>query len=126
MEGRPSHHAGAGPDDMELSPTLSLIKKAVPTLMGRKVAVLVTDGSDDALLATLKKAVEKEGAQLAIIAPKIGGVTTTEGVKLPADQALGRALGAVRCRGGAAVGSGAALLARKPGRSTGCAMPSAI
>jgi catalase len=76
------------PIDMELSPTLSMIKKAEPILKGRKVAALVTDGVDDAVLDALRKAVEKEGAQLAIIAPKIGGVTTAKGKKLPADQAL--------------------------------------
>jgi catalase len=76
------------PTDLDVSPTLSLIKKAQPTLMGRKVAALVTDGTDDAVLAELKRAVEKEGALLAIVAPKIGGVTTKKGVKLPADQAL--------------------------------------
>ena len=76
------------PIDMELSPTLSLIKKAEPTLKGRKVAALVTDGVDDAVLDALRKAVEKEGAVLAIVAPKIGGVTTAKGKKLPADQAL--------------------------------------
>jgi catalase len=76
------------PIDMELSPTLSLIKKAEPILRGRKVAALVTDGVDDAVLASLRKAVEKEGAALAIIAPKIGGVTSAKGKKLPADQAL--------------------------------------
>jgi catalase len=73
---------------MDLSPTLSLIKKAEPILAGRKVAALVTDGVDDAVLDALRKAVEKEGALLAIIAPKIGGVTTAKGKKLPADQAL--------------------------------------
>jgi catalase len=67
---------------------LSLIKKAKPTLMGRKVAALVTDGVDDELLRSLRSAVEKEGAVLAVIAPKIGGVTTARGKKLPADQAL--------------------------------------
>jgi catalase len=104
------------PIDMELSPTLSLIKKAVPTLTGRKVAVLVTDGTDDALLAALKKAVEKEGALLAIIAPKIGGVTTAKGVKLPADQALSGAP-SVLFDAVAALPSeaGAALLAQEAG-----------
>jgi catalase len=101
---------------MELSPTLSLIKKAVPTLTGRKVAVLVTDGTDDALLAALKKAVEKEGAALAIIAPKIGGVTTAKGVRLAADQALSGAP-SVLFDAVAALPSeaGAALLAQEAG-----------
>ena len=76
------------PIDMELSPTLSMIKKAEPTLNGRKVAALVTDGTDDAMLDALRKAVEKEGAVLAIVAPKIGGVTTAKGKTIPADQAL--------------------------------------
>jgi catalase len=76
------------PIDMDPSPMLSLVKKAEPTLMGRKVAALVTDGTDDAILDKLRKAVEKEGALLAIVAPKIGGVTTAKGKKLPADQAL--------------------------------------
>jgi len=76
------------PIDMALSPTLSMIKKAEPTLKGRKVAALVTDGVDDATLDALRKAVEKEGAVLAIVAPKIGGVTTAKGKKMPADHAL--------------------------------------
>ncbi len=76
------------PIDMDLSPTLSLIKKAEPTLVGRKVAALVTDGTDEAVLNRLRTAVEKEGALLAIVAPKIGGVTTAKGKKLPADMAL--------------------------------------
>src|ERR1044072_1442585 len=55
------------PIDMDLSPTLSMIKKAEPILKGRKVAALVTDGTDDATLDALRKAVEKEGAVLAKI-----------------------------------------------------------
>jgi catalase len=76
------------PIDMDASPMLSLIEKAKPTIKGRKVAALVTDGVDDKVLEALRKAIEKEGALLAIIAPKIGGVTTAKGKKLPADQAL--------------------------------------
>ena len=76
------------PIDLDPSPSLSLVKKAEPTLKGRKVAALVTDGVDDGLLASLRSAIEKEGARLAIVAPKISGVTTGSGKKLPADQAL--------------------------------------
>ena len=73
---------------MEPSPSLSLIEKAKPTLMGRKVAALVTTASTTRVLDSLRKAVEKQDAALAIVAPKIGGVTTAKGKKLPADQAL--------------------------------------
>ena len=76
------------PIDMALSPSLSLIKKAAHILKGRKLAVLVTDGVEDLVLAALRTAVEKEGAALSIIAPKIGGVTSAKGKKIPADQAL--------------------------------------
>jgi catalase len=79
------------PIDMELSPSLSLIKKAQPTLMGRKVAALVTDGVDDSLITSLRTAVEKQGAMLVIVAPKIGGATTAKGKKLRADHALSSA-----------------------------------
>ena len=76
------------PIDMELSPTLSLIKKAKPILTGRKVAALVTDGVEDSVLDALRKAVEKEGAVLAIVAPKIGGVTLSDRKKVPAQQKI--------------------------------------
>src|SRR6201986_892004 len=55
------------PQDMPPSPALSLISKAAPTLQGRKVGCLVTDGTDDALLKGLRKAVEAAGAVLEII-----------------------------------------------------------
>ena len=69
------------PIDMELSPSLSLIKKAKPTLDGRKIAALVTDGVDDNLVTSLRTAVEEEGAMLVIVAPKVGGVTDRKGQK---------------------------------------------
>jgi catalase len=76
---------------MKLSPSLSLIKKAKPTLDGRKIAVLVTDGVDDLLVKRLRDSVEEEGATLAIVAPKAGGVTTAKGKKLLADHPLSSA-----------------------------------
>ncbi len=57
---RRPRHGGAGrarssrrapPIDMKPSPALSLIKKAPKTLEGRKVGVLVTDGTDPAFVA---------------------------------------------------------------------------
>ena len=76
------------PIDLEESPTLSLIKKGKPTLRGRKVGVLLTDGADDGTLDALRSAVEKEGATLAIVAPKAGGVKTAKGKRVAADHAL--------------------------------------
>ena len=59
-------------DDLKRSPALSLVAKAPKTIKGRTLAVLVTDSSDAKAVATLQRAVKKEGAQLKLIAPKIG------------------------------------------------------
>jgi catalase len=76
------------PVDLEPSPALSLVGKAKPTLKGRKVGALVTDGADGDRLEALRDALEGEGAELAIVAPKIGGVRLKSGKDLPADMAL--------------------------------------
>jgi catalase len=73
------------PQDMKPSPALSILAKAQPTLKGRKVGCLVTDGTDDDLLNGLRKAVEGAGATFEVIAPKIGGVITAAGKQVPAD-----------------------------------------
>ena len=76
------------PVDLEPSPALSLVGKAKPTLKGRKLGVLVTNGVDRHTLDALRAAVESEGAQLVIVAPKIGGVAPKAGKHLEADMAL--------------------------------------
>ena len=89
MEGQAEQITPARPPiDMKPSPALSLVKKARPTLEGRKVGVLVTDGTDGAFVDALKSAVEKAGARLQVVAPKIGGVTLANGKSLPADHQL--------------------------------------
>lgn len=77
--------------DLAPSPSLSILKKALPTLEGRKVGVLLTDGFDAALLDRLRKAVEKEKAKLVTIAPKVGGATSAKGELLEVDFALSAA-----------------------------------
>ena len=76
------------PVDLDPSPALSLIGKAKPTLKGRKIGALVTDGADGDRVEALRDALEKEGAELAIVAPKIGGVQPKSGKHLAADMAL--------------------------------------
>ncbi len=78
----------AAPVDLKPSPTLSLLKKAKPTLQGRKIAVLVTEGFDAELLKSLRGAAKREKAKLEVIAPKIGGVKDSTGQLAPADHAL--------------------------------------
>jgi len=74
--------------DMKPSPALSLVAKAQKTLEGRKVGVLVTDGSDGALVQALKAALKKAGAELQVVAPKVGGVALKGKGTLAADHQL--------------------------------------
>ena len=95
------------PIDMDLSPTLSLIKKAEPTLTGRKVAALVTDGVDDAVLDALRKAVEKEGAAARDRRAEDRRRHHREGQEAAGrSSAFGRAVGVVRRGRAAAFGRG--------------------
>jgi catalase len=74
--------------DMELAPSLRLIGKYPPTLKGRAVGVLVTDGIDRKLVQSVTSAAEQAGATVKIIASKVGGVALKDGKKLPADGQL--------------------------------------
>lgn len=77
--------------DLEPSKALSQYAKAPKSIEGRKLAVLVTDGADDKLLASIKKAAKAEGAMVVVVAPKVGGFKTAGGEKMPADFALAAA-----------------------------------
>jgi catalase len=83
MEGqRAEIKAYQAPVDLDPSPALSLVGKAKPVLKGRKIGALVTDGADGDRLQALRDALEREGAELAIVAPKIGGVRLKSGKHL--------------------------------------------
>jgi catalase len=73
---------------MKPSPALSIIRKAPKTLEGRKVGVLVSDGTDPAFVTALRTAVEKAGARLQVVAPKIGGAHGKGGTIIEADHQL--------------------------------------
>lgn len=74
--------------DMKPSAGLRLIDKYEPTLNGRVVGMLVTDGADSALIKATKSAIEEQGATVKIIAPKIGGVSLSGKGKLDVDGQL--------------------------------------
>jgi catalase len=76
------------PIDMAPSPALSIVRKAEPTLAGRKVGVLVDEGTDEALVERLRAAVEKERGRVEVVAPKIAGVSGAGGKRIAADHAL--------------------------------------
>ena len=67
------------PIDMAPSPALSMLAKARPTLSGRKIGLLMSDGAPQRTLDQLCKVVQKEGATVELIAPKIGGIKSDNG-----------------------------------------------
>lgn len=75
-------------EDLPPSPSLSILQNGPQTFAGRKVGAVVTDGVDAALLASLKKALVKEGALLELIAPEVGGIEDSNGVIHPAQQRI--------------------------------------
>ncbi|MEO6022678.1 MAG: DJ-1/PfpI family protein, partial [Burkholderiales bacterium] len=62
--------------------------KAKDTLAGRAIGILIADGSDAALIATLKQAVVAAGASVKLVAPKVGKVKLSDGSALGADGQL--------------------------------------
>ncbi len=88
MELPPKSKAAVEPKDMPVSPGLRIVGKYPPTLKGRSIAILVTDGADGKIVKAVKKLAEAEGAAVKIVAPKIGGVTLKDGSLLKADGQL--------------------------------------
>ncbi|WP_106850460.1 catalase [Blastococcus sp. Marseille-P5729] len=72
--------------DLPQSDALSILKSAKDTIQGRKVGALINDGTDAALLTSLTDAVEKAGAMVELVGPKVGGVKLSTGDKQPLDQ----------------------------------------
>ncbi len=84
----PAPPAAMPVQDLPLSPALRLIDRMKPTLEGRCIGILVADGSDGGTVAQLRKALDKAGATVKIVAPKVGGATLHDGTLLPADGQL--------------------------------------
>ena len=92
MEGQADKITPAmAPRDLPPSPALSLVEKAVPTLKGRKLGILLGDGFDQAILQSIKSGAKKENATLAVVTPKVGGATDSAGKLMPGDHALSAA-----------------------------------
>ncbi|AHE55945.1 catalase [Sphingomonas sanxanigenens] len=83
----PQPAQAARPTIMDLPPSaaLSIVGNGPESFEGRKLGILLTDGSDAALLAALAGAVEKEGGVYELIAPKVGAVTLSDGSAMAAN-----------------------------------------
>ncbi|RCW86429.1 catalase [Phyllobacterium bourgognense] len=80
--------AAREPVDMESSPALSIHANMMDTLQGRKVGILIADGSDAAALKTLQEAIKDAGGQSFVVAPKIGGAKLSDGKQMKAEGQL--------------------------------------
>jgi len=74
--------------DLPASDALSILKKAIPGLKTKVIGCLVGDGSDPKAVLALRKAVAAAGANLKIVAPKIGGASASDGTIIEADYQL--------------------------------------
>lgn len=74
--------------DLDPSPALSIVENGPKRFEGRKLGILVTDGSDATLVQALAAAVEREKGVVEYVAPKVGGVTLSDGTTLPAQQMI--------------------------------------
>jgi catalase len=74
--------------DLKAAPTLSILGKAKKTLEGRKIGVLIADGTDSALVKQLTAAVKQAKANIELVAPKVGGAAGSDGKMIEADLQL--------------------------------------
>jgi catalase len=85
---KPADAAVATRQDIEPSPALGIVGKGPNRFEGRKLGILVTDGTNATILNALKRALAKEGASFEIIAPKVGGAKASDGSWIAADQMI--------------------------------------
>jgi len=70
--------------DLPPSDKLSIVKNGPDSFKGRKLGIVLSDGADAAIFKALLKAVDGEGAVYEVIAPKISGVTLSDGTTVAA------------------------------------------
>ena len=71
--------------NLAAAPSLSILARGAPTLTGRLVGVLVTDGASSSVVGGVITAANAVDASVKIVAPKLGGVTLDDGSKLVGD-----------------------------------------
>jgi catalase len=85
---KPADAAMPTRQDLDPSPALSIVEKGPQRFEGRKLGILVADGTDANLLKALKTAIEKAGATVEIIAPQVTGANASDGSWIDADQMI--------------------------------------
>jgi catalase len=85
---KPADAAMPTRQDLEPSPALSIVEKGPRRFEGRKLGILVTDGTDSGILKDLQTAITKAGATFEMIASKVGGAEASDGSWIEADQMI--------------------------------------
>jgi catalase len=85
---KPADAAVPTRQDIDPSPALSIVGNGPERFEGRKLGILVSDGSDTSLLKAFKVALDTAGATYEIVAPKISGVEASDGSWIQADQMI--------------------------------------
>jgi len=80
----PAVAARAPITDLPASDKLSVVKNGPGNFKGRKLGILLSDGADATIVKALIAAVDAEGAVYEVIAPKIVGVTLSDGTTMAA------------------------------------------
>ena len=85
---KPADAAVPTRQDLEPSPALSIVERGPRGFEGRKLGILISDGVDAKVLKGLTAAVTKEKAVCELIAPKVGGVTASDGKRISANHMI--------------------------------------
>ncbi len=85
---KPADAAMPTRQDLEPSPALSIIERGPKRFEGRKLGILVSDGADAAIFKALLAEITEQKATFEVIAPKIGGVTLSDGNWIEAHQMI--------------------------------------
>jgi catalase len=85
---KPADAAMPTRQDLKASPALSIVENGPERFEGRKLGILVTDGTDAALLKAFQAELTEVGAVWELIAPRVGGITASDGSFVAADQMI--------------------------------------
>jgi catalase len=75
-------------DDLAPSPVLSIIGNGPGSFKGRKIGVLVANGTDAQVLKGIRHAADEEGAMVELVAPTVGGFEASGGEWMEADHMI--------------------------------------
>jgi catalase len=85
---KPADAAMPTRQDLEPSPPLSIVERGPKRFEGRKLGILVSDGTGSVIFNALLAQITEQKATFEVIAPKIGGVTLSDGKWIEAHQMI--------------------------------------